>query len=73
MSATPWTKRRPSLRWRVAYLANRLPGRCWADLVSWALRSDGASLWSPNRRCHADLNRHGDCYCGKLRKPGGAR
>lgn len=65
------------LRWRYAALLNKLPGTCWADLVSWVLddrrerreRSWRERLgWTTQRHhCRADLARVGCCYCGKLR------
>lgn len=62
------------LKWRIATLANRLPGQCWADLVSWVLdskrtRDPGLRArlpWRPIRSCRTDLARTGACYCGKL-------
>lgn len=61
------------IRWKIAYLVNRLRGQCWADLVSWVLdgprlRKDagGRLPWRPiTETCQADKTR--DCYCGKLR------
>jgi hypothetical protein len=63
------------LRWHIAYLLNRLPGQCWADLVCWVqYRSHPRSPWSPiDRACRNDRDRTGTCYCGKLggrREPG---
>lgn len=62
------------VRWHVAYLLDRLPGQCWADLVSWVLgRSGRWSPWSPvESNCHRDRDATGVCYCGKLgrREPG---
>ena len=60
-----------NIRWRIAYLLNRLPGQCWADLVEWVLYPRGRrGPWSPIRPgCRADLARGRDCYCGKLRAP----
>lgn len=63
------------LKWRIAYLANRLRGQCWADLVSWVLdskrtRDEGLKArlpWRPiGESCRKDLARVGCCYCGKL-------
>lgn len=31
------TDKRNAWRWRFASLLNRLPGTCWANIVSWAL------------------------------------
>ncbi|MEU4570811.1 hypothetical protein [Micromonospora sp. NPDC023956] len=61
----PLTQR---LRWRIAHLINRLPGQCWANLVSFALR-DRRSPWQPmDSMCRADAARCGACYCGKIRR-----
>ena len=71
-----WT-RRAWWRWNVAYLLNRLPWTCWADLVSWALRpkasssprlydlsgnEDDVRIKSMCRQASED----GRCYCGKV-------
>jgi hypothetical protein len=71
------------LRWRIAYLLDRLPGQCWADLVSWALdgmrvarRNDRNPLpWRPNRSCQQDARTSRDrcCYCNKLGPDGKVR
>jgi hypothetical protein len=65
------------LRWRIACGLNRLPGSCWADLVSWALdgskaaRRVGDSVlpWRPiTDLCHRDAAENGGhCYCSKIR------
>lgn len=62
--------RRDRLRWRIAELWEQLvPGQCWTDVASWALR-DKRTPWSPIREgCRSDLARCGSCYCGKLRAP----
>lgn len=67
------------VRWRIATQLNRLPGQCWADLVTWALgwRKEDPYLtwterspWSPvTGTCRLDLKATGACYCGKLRQP----
>jgi len=64
------------IRWRIAYLLNRLPGQCWADLATWAGQYGPEPIrnpWSPidrgGRLCREDLIRCGACYCGKLRAP----
>ena len=67
-------------RWRVAALADKLPGQCWANLVGWAQRThedDPDTPWNdlvrrlPSRPmddvCRSDRDRNGTCYCGKLR------
>ncbi len=61
----------PRWRWRIAGLLNRLPGQCWADLVSWALPGrDSRNPWSPiDSMCRRDFASNGSCYCGKLRDP----
>jgi hypothetical protein len=61
---------------------NRLPGQCWANLVSWVLADRRERRewyarerlpWRPiDRWCRSDLDRVGCCYCGKLRKDGAA-
>lgn len=62
------------LRWWIADQLNRLPGQCWADLVSWALSWPGGEkrpLWSPaGDACRQDAAECGTCYCGKLRAGG---
>jgi hypothetical protein len=64
------------LRWRIAVLVNRLPGQCWADLVSWALQTPGRRFyghrpWQPRTAlCTKDAVANGLCYCGKLRRDG---
>lgn len=62
------------LRWWVATQLNRLPGQCWADLVTWALgwhKGEKHTPWSPvTSVCRRDLAANGGCYCGKLRPPG---
>ena len=64
-------------RWWVAVQANRLPGQCWANLVSWVLAGRRERRewylrerlpWRPiDRVCRGDQARTGFCYCGKLR------
>ncbi|MDI3315912.1 MAG: hypothetical protein QJR12_17030 [Mycobacterium sp.] len=60
------------IRWRIAYLLDRLPGQCWADLVSWVLDSGEfrrRNPWSPiTPTCWSDRDHNGCCYCGKLRR-----
>ena len=65
------TERRNKWRWDLAALINRMPGTCWANLVSWALGSrpmldlrngdDVRQDWM----CASDAARNGRCYCGK--------
>jgi len=74
MARTPRIRRRivpEKLRWRIAYLLNRLPGQCWADLVCWVqYRSHSRSPWSPiDSNCRGDRDRTGRCYYGKLGRP----
>jgi hypothetical protein len=70
----------PRWRWRVINLIGKLPGQCWADLVTWAQdgnreaveRADswrGALPWAPNQGCGSgpDFERNCVCYCGKVR------
>ena len=67
-------------RWRVAQVADKFHRQCWADLVSWALRSHeddpDTPFWDAVRRlpyrqqtlyCHEDALRNGACYCAKVR------
>lgn len=57
----------PWWRWQVARLLDRLPGTCWASLVSWAL-GNRPNPWQPiDWTCRDGLERSGSCYCGKLR------
>lgn len=59
-------------RWRIAALLNKLPGQCWANLVSWALGDQGYRMWQPiDSLCRKDVAENGVCYCGKLRRDGG--
>jgi hypothetical protein len=60
--------RRERLRWRIACQLNRLPGQCWADLVSWALGSAyNRRPWQPvSPGCVQGAAEQGRCYCGKL-------
>ena len=64
------------LRWWIAGQLNRLPGQCWASLVTWALgwHKRGGNLewkplpWSPvTATCRLDCELNGACWCGKLR------
>lgn len=75
---------RERLRWRIAYAFNRLPGQCWADLVSWALAGMRVSRklgysplpWRPvTETCRNDAltGRDRCCYCAKLGADGKAR
>lgn len=64
---------RERLRWKLAYLLDRLPGQCWADLATWAMngrRRDQDDPLLPFRPigagCRADFQRNGTCYCAKL-------
>lgn len=64
-------KLRGRLRWRVITQLNRLPGQCWAGLVSWGLGSKTAPRlpWSPvTDTCRRDAAENGGrCYCSKIR------
>lgn len=55
-------------RWRIAYLLDRSSRFCWADIVSWALRSDGSTPFPSSSDCRAESLTHRDrtCYCGKF-------
>jgi hypothetical protein len=63
------------IRWRIAYLLNRLPGQCWADLVSWAIDGPRSARqrgdnWLPWRTitstCRVIEPPNDRCYCGKI-------
>jgi len=73
-------KRRAKFRWRIAVLMNRLPGQCWADLVTWAIDTPRTRKilgnprhpWRPvTSTCRSDAAGNDACYCGKIRNPGG--
>jgi hypothetical protein len=63
------TTRHAALRWQLASHLNRLPGMCWANLVSWALRSISITETRQDWICRADFDANGCCYCTKLRTP----
>jgi len=52
-------------RWRLAILLDRIPGMCWADLVTWALGWRRNPWARRTSACRADEARSGCCYCGK--------
>jgi hypothetical protein len=60
------------VRWNIAYALNRLPRTCWANLVSWAMRSrpligrHGDGDIRQDWMCRRDAADNGHCYCGKL-------
>lgn len=58
---------RERLRWKIAATLDHLPRTCWANLVSYALRSRRSPIQLQDRMCRSDLARLGTCYCGKLR------
>lgn len=69
------------LKWRIAYLIDRLFHRrqCWASLVSWVLNDEpirdtgirAALPWKPiNEHCRRDAESAGRCYCGKVGSDG---
>lgn len=71
------------MKWRMAGLIDRLPGQCWSGLVDWVLADRRERRewylrerlpWRPisGSVCREDLDRVGSCYCGKLRRGGGA-
>jgi len=68
MAAVHVSRRRNRIRWWTARQLNRLPGQCWADLVSWALGdAHYRRLWQPvSPGCIGDAARNSRCYCGKL-------
>ena len=62
------------LRWKIARLIDRLwPDSCWADVASWALKTENPCFWdglslTSGQRCREF--RDGDlpaCWCGKFR------
>ena len=70
--ANRWIKR---WRWHLADLLNRSRRFCWADLVTWVMRThegeEGYRLRDATnapRRCGqgSDYERNGCCYCGKF-------
>lgn len=63
------------MRWRIANIVNRLPGQCWANLVSWAVdgpracrsRGDSPLPWRPiDSMCRQISPPNDRCYCGKI-------
>jgi hypothetical protein len=60
------------LRFRIADAVDKLPGQCWADLVSWALghnRRAGNSIWPwrpVTSLCRQISPPNDRCYCGKI-------
>lgn len=58
------------VRWKIARLADRLPGMCWADLVTWVVWREPKSLSGcrVSHACQGDREANGICYCGKLRE-----
>lgn len=58
-------------RWKVAGILNRLPGMCWANLVSWVLYSKPLRETRQDWACRQDAASCGTCYCGKI-DPAGA-
>lgn len=57
------------LRWRTASVLNRLPGMCWANLVSWAMCSNTLRETRQDWMCRSDTADTGRCYCGRLNLP----
>ena len=67
------------LRWRVAFLLDKLPRMCWSYLVDWvysiqkpADEREGDKLrycWQPPS-CAEDAQKLGACYCGKVKREG---
>lgn len=66
------------VRWAVASHLNRIPGTCWANLVSWALHRGplldrhGDGDIRQNSTCRKDAADNGSCYCAKIRTNDGA-
>lgn len=58
------------VRFWIADQLNRLPSRCWSDLVNWAIFwPEYGRLPSPGSTEHCrqtDANRVGSCYCNKI-------
>jgi hypothetical protein len=71
------TKRRwqNRVRWTAASWLDKVPGTCWANLVSWALHSrplldrHGDGDVRQDWMCRHDVARNGACYCHKLIAP----
>lgn len=63
---------RNRMRWWLARQLDRLPGQCWADLVSWAQGSAFYKRpWQPRSPgCVQGAAEQGCCYCGKLTRDG---
>lgn len=66
------TDRRNKWRWDVAHWLNKLPGTCWASLVSWALGNrrlldlrNGDDV-RVDSLCRRDAQMCGSCYCGQI-------
>lgn len=57
-------------RWRIADLLDRIPGLCWANLVSWVLRQRDIRDTRQDWMCREDADNCGRCWCGKLRLEG---
>lgn len=66
------TLRRHKWRWDLAWWLNKLPGVCWANLVSWALghraifNRFGDGDIRQDSICRLDADACGRCYCGKI-------
>lgn len=53
-------------RWKVAGWLNRLPGMCWANLVSWVLYDNPLRDTRQDWLCRKDAAECGVCYCGRI-------
>lgn len=60
-------------RWKVAWLLDRLPGMCWANLVSWVLYDERLRDTRQDWMCRQGVARCGTCYCGKVDPAGATR
>lgn len=68
------TERAEKRRWRVAYILDRLPWFCWAELVWWVQNKGTETEKSlgacGSRSCREEAQTHRDrsCWCGKFRE-----
>lgn len=60
-----------AFRRAVADALNRLPRQCGDNLSRWATRNTPRTVpWSRQPvGCGMDMEAHGQCHCGKLRRP----
>lgn len=61
--------RNSKARWTVARWLDRLPGMCWAQLVSWVYTDEPLRNTRQTNNgvdCRTDAERCGVCYCGRI-------